>query len=145
MCAVLKKIQIFKEKDLPGEELQKAYTVEGHGIYGDRHCMDAEKPISISDETLEKWINEQEYKGLCFRRFKTNLILENLSQLDVKVGDKIKIGDTVLEISGAYKKCFKEGCEIYENSVPCRLPGNMLFAVSLDSGEMNRYDAVEKL
>lgn len=146
MNVMLKSIQIFKEKGRPGTPLSEAVAIQGHGLEDDRHCMDERNPISMSDEKLAEWIGRQEYDGLCFHRFKTNLTLDDLEPLALKKGDLIQVGDrAVLEICSAFKKCYQEKCELYNQGIPCRLPGSMLFAVCRTGGVIAENDMVSRI
>ncbi|MCC8029898.1 MAG: hypothetical protein LIO75_08930 [Lachnospiraceae bacterium] len=143
MDTMIKKIRIFRAKGEPGTPLSEVRAVSGHGLEGDRHGMDEQKPISLSDAGIQDWNRTQEYDALCFHRFKTNLTLEGLGQLSLKPGDRIRIGDqVVLEISSAFKKCYREQCELYNHGIVCPLPGNMLFAVCRAGGVIREGDAV---
>ncbi len=146
MNAVLTSIQIFMAKGEPGTVLSEAEAITDHGLTGDRHCMEDLKPISLSDAGLPEWNRAQEYDALCFHRFKTNLTIENLGELSLKQGDRIRIGDQVVfEISGAFKKCYREQCELYNHGVHCPLPGHMFFAVCRVGGVVREDDAVVRI
>ncbi|MCD7866254.1 MAG: hypothetical protein LUG54_09695 [Clostridiales bacterium] len=146
MNSVLQSIQIFKEKGAPGTVLSEAEAMGGHGLSGDRHCMDEFKPISLSDAALSGWNDSQEYDALCFHRFKTNLTIEGLGELSLSQGDLIRIGEqTVLEISSAFKKCYREQCELYNHGIPCPLPHGMLFAACRAGGVIREGDTVTRI
>lgn len=145
MSTVLKSIQIFEAKGEPGTPLAEAEAVAGHGLAGDRHCMDEQNPISLSDAKLPEWNSRQQYDALCFHRFKTNLVLENFSECGLKPGDLIRIGDqAVLEICSSFKKCYREKCELYNHRIPCPLPAGMLFAVCRVGGVLRENDRVTR-
>ena len=144
MSAVLKSIQIFEEKGEPGTPLAKAEAVAGHGLAGDRHCMDERNPISLSDAGLSEWNSRQQYDALCFHRFKTNLTLENFRDLSLKPGNLIRVGNqVVLEICSSFKKCYREKCELYNHGIPCPLPAGMFFAVCRTGGLISKNDTVQ--
>lgn len=143
MNTVLQSIQIFREKGAPKTVLSEVTALRDHGLSGDRHCMDEFRPISMSDAALSDWNDSQEYDALCFHRFKTNLTIEGLRDLSLSQGDLIRIGDhTVLEISSAFKKCYREQCELFNHGIFCPLPQSMLFAVCRAGGVIREGDTV---
>lgn len=137
--ARLYEIYIIEEKGQPGRKKDCAKVKAYGGIIGDRHCDDSQKPISLLAKGTVEWMKAQSVKGLCFRRFKANLVYEG--ELEPEVGMKLQCGETVLEITGGKGRCFPE-CERYSRGLPCALPNGLWFARTVTGGAIKTGDTI---
>jgi MOSC domain-containing protein YiiM len=75
--------------------------------------------------------------------FAENLTVEGLSVMDLPVGTRLKVGDTVeLEITQIGKTCHK-GCAIREQVGDCVMPREGVFARVLKEGLVKPGDVIE--
>ena len=98
-------LRIFEEKGKPGIEKDAVKVLKGGGIEGDRHCFDKDRQISIMTRNAYEWMQAQEVEGLCFRRFKANIVIDTKG--GSIPGPRLKAGGAVLAVEGK-KHCFKE-------------------------------------
>ena len=127
-------VQIFENKGKPGTPLEQVNALEGHGLEGDRHCM-KDRPISMTDKVLTDWVAAQRYDGLCFKRYKTNIVFDDMSSLSMAQGDTLNFdGGATLRMEGVFKQCYGEECELFREGVDCIMPGRMVFASCAKGG-----------
>jgi len=125
-------LTLFPKKNEPGINLYELNLIEGFGIEGDYH-QGGEKQITIFSSETRRWIDSQTERGLCFDRFKENILIEGL---EITSGERLTIGNAVLRISSLTKPCFDE-CPLVS---PCRLAGRNVFAVVEKSGTIRVGD-----
>lgn len=130
----------YSIKNEPGQELLTAVLIAGQGMSGDIYCL-SEKPLSLFTKEAREWMEVQDKKGLCFHRFKENILLEKIDLKALQAGDKLYIGSAALRVSSVGKRCFKE-CLLYQEGDGCRLSGEAFFAVTERGGEIHKGDAV---
>lgn len=131
-------LHIFEEKGKPGIEKDKVKVLKGGGIEGDRHCFDKDRQISIVTGDTLAWMQKQEVEGLCFQKFKANIIIEARGT-DIR-GTRIKAGDTVLAVEGK-KRCF-EGCRRCQEEMDCMLKESCYYASAVSDGELHVGDLI---
>lgn len=140
--ARISRLQIFEEKKKPGRQTETVRVIKNRGIAGDLHCMDESKQISIMTEEACRFLETEEIKGLCFPRFKANLVMEG--QMKLEVGDRISIGSAVLQVTGRKGLCFDE-CRRRQKGMDCLLKESCFYASALEGGEIHTGDLLEKV
>ena len=139
----IKKIKIFVNKGEPGQSVSSACCVVDLGLQGDRFAKGGEKQLTIIDDICEEWLSEQKEQGLCFKRFKSNITVENFDISVLKTGDKLVCGDAVLEISAEKKECFAE-CERVCGKMDCMLRNHAKYLKVAESGKISINDELIK-
>lgn len=71
--------------------------------------------------------------GLCTKKFDADIITEGLDYNMIKPGSRLVIGDAIIEISLAGKRCYDE-CVIHKAGNSCPLPRNCAFARVITGG-----------
>ena len=117
--------------------------LEGIGVEGDFH-QGGERQISLLSAEARRWMEAQKEKGLCFERFRENILIEGLSLEDLENGSLLFLGDAVLRISMRGKHCYDE-CALFSKGTPCRLSGCAVFAVVERGGTIAVGDNVSKI
>ena len=139
---IIEKITAYPAKGEEGIDLSEALLIENFGLKGDFHAGVGEKQISmLCAETLEE-LRTQKDKGFCFSRFKENITIRNLPSVCLRSGVRLRTGETMLEISGKTKHCYRE-CSFYETGKTCPLAGKSLFSKVLKGGLIRIGDKVE--
>jgi cyclic pyranopterin phosphate synthase len=133
----------YAAKGSPGEKLQSARLVEGVGLEGDCHAAGGERQISLLTQDERQWINAQTRRGLCFDRYKENLLLDGVLPNVIAPGNNVKVGEAVIHISAIQKHCFEE-CPLSGRGPGCILAGQSLFAGVISSGIVQIGDPVEQ-
>jgi MOSC domain-containing protein YiiM len=114
--------------------LDEAELVAGCGMVGDKHYGDDVRQVCILLKSSADWRDAQppERSGLCFPRFKENILLDGLIPGGLEPGDRITLGEAELIID-SYKNCYPE-CLIYDESTDCILKRGGYFASVTKSG-----------
>ena len=124
----------------------EAVLIEEFGLEGDAHAGDAIKQVSLlALESIKKQESCPKVKtGIELKPgdFAENITTEGLSLIELKVGDKLKVGtEVVLEISKIGKDCHRY-CAIYYKLGDCIMPREGIFAKVLKGGIVRRGDEI---
>ena len=126
----------YQKKGAPGETLTEMTLITDVGIDGDFHAG-GPRQVSLLSTEIRRWMDASPDKGLCFNRFKENILVEGLKEL--KVGSLLSAGDAVLRITGAKDRCHDE-CGLFSKGTPCRLSEGVFFASVEQSGTVQIGD-----
>jgi len=114
--------------------------LQGVGIDRDFHQR-GDRQISLLAADARLWMEAQTRKGLCFGRFRENMLIEGLSLEELECGIHISVGSAVLRIGVHNKRCYDE-CVLLPEGLPCRLVNSVCFAGVVQSGMVRIGDAV---
>ena len=140
----IKNIKIFAEKGKPGEIAQSVQCIADYGLEGDRFAKGGEKQLTMIDDICESWLCRQDVQGLCFKRYKANITVENFDLSTLKTGEKLLCGDAVLEISQESKDCFEE-CTRVQNKMDCMLKKHAKYLKVAKSGKIRTDNEITKI
>ena len=132
----------YKVKGIPGETLESVRLLEGQGMEEDFHAKGGDNQLSLLCMETSQWMDGQVEKGLCFGRYKENILLDGIASADLVPGIRLKAGEAFLEISDTHKECFKE-CTLFSSGQNCLLAGRSLFAKVIRSGIVKTGDLIE--
>lgn len=107
---------------------------ENHGIVGDAHAGDWHRQVSLlAKESIDKMRN----MGLDVDNgdFAENITTRGVNLPALPIGAKLKIGDTLLEVTQIGKECHTR-CAIFYQAGDCVMPKEGIFARVLDGGEI---------
>jgi MOSC domain-containing protein YiiM len=116
--------------------------VEEHGVRDDAHAGPGHRQVSLlSSESIGK----MKSKGLSVGPgdFAENVTVEGFELQAVRVGDRILVGEAVLEISQIGKEC-RDRCAIYLQAGDCVMPREGVFARVIRGGTVAPGDAVRR-
>lgn len=138
----IKAISISKEKGTKKTNIGEAALREGFGIIGDAHGGTVNRQVSLlAEESIEK----MKAKGLKVGAgdFAENITTQGLDLLNLKLGDRLKVGpEALLEISQIGKVCHTR-CNIYYQAGDCVMPKEGIFAKVLKGGVIKPEDKIE--
>ena len=117
----------YPEKKAPAVMEDKLTLKQDFGIEGDHHADGGERQISLLTVAEKEWMQSQEVKGFCFKKYKENILLDGISLFDCKQGDLLKCEEVVLELTSSIKSCHPELCSLV-NEGKCILAGSSRFA-----------------
>ena len=143
MGAVVRELYVFRQRGQPGEAVESAWFRRGIGMEGDRHAAGGERQTSLLAGETRDWMEKQTEPGLCFRRYKANLITEGIDTTQLNTGDLLAAGGAVFRVSGYGKKCFPE-CIYHEKGVFCRLSAGAIFLEVIRDGYVSVSDEIMK-
>ena len=117
----------YPEKKMPAVLEETLVLKQGHGVEGDHHADGGERQVSLLTVQEKEWMQNQEIKGFCFKKYKENILLDGISLTDCKQGNLLKCGDAVLELTSSIKSCHPELCRLAGEG-KCILAGSSRFA-----------------
>lgn len=133
----VRKLNIFFEDKNKDTHVKRFEVVTGSGIRNDA-SFGKKRQISILFVDTREWIEDKNTvpKGLCFGRFKENILIErNMSKEKciLQKGDCLYCGNVILRITEASKRCFEE-CDRVKCGLECKLKDNCCFAEVIEGG-----------
>lgn len=131
-------LSISKKKGIPKSNVSDVKLKENWGIEGDVHAGNWHRQISfLAMESIEK----MRAKGLNVRpgAFAENITTEFLDIPNLTIGDKVHVGDTIMEITQIGKECHTR-CAIFYKAGDCVMPREGIFAKVLKSGDVKVGD-----
>ena len=114
--------------------------VVGSGFEGDAHAGDWHRQVSL---LAEESIAKMQAKGLDVDAgdFAENITTRGIDLVALPVGTRIRIGDTLLEVSQIGKECHTK-CAIYYQAGDCVMPKEGIFAIVLQGGPVSVGDEI---
>lgn len=128
----------YPEKKSPYIEEQTLILKKDRGIQGDCHADGGERQISLLTVAEKNWMEAQEEKGFCFKKYKPNLLLEDVCLQECKPGDRLKCGEAEIELTGRMKSCYPELCKLASSDAACILAGSVRFARVIKEGIISK-------
>jgi MOSC domain-containing protein YiiM len=114
-----------------------------HGIVGDAHAGDWHRQISLlGEESVDKI--RKILPDIQAGAFAENILTKGITLYQLPIGTKLKVGETVLEVTQIGKECH-QGCEIRRITGDCVMPREGIFAVVLEEGVIRPGDSLEVL
>lgn len=127
-----------KGRSLEAEEIR---VVPDIGIAEDYHSIKGDARVTILQSEIRNRLEEEDFDGLCFRRFKEHLSVSGLDLSLLKEGDTLKINKGLLKIVKKGKSCHPE-CRVYLSGEICPLKSTILYAEVLKEGIIKPGDNI---
>ncbi|QEK11572.1 MOSC domain-containing protein [Crassaminicella thermophila] len=135
-------VNISKKKGVVKTPIEEGVFQEGHGLVGDAHAGKWHRQVSLLGvESVEK-MKQAGVKGLCNGKFAENLTTEGIVLHKLPIGTKLKIGETIQEVSQIGKECH-DGCIIKKQVGKCIMPNEGIFTRVLKGGKIRAGDLIE--
>lgn len=114
-----------------------------HGIVGDAHAGNWHRQVSL---LAEESVDTMRALGLTLAPgdFAENILTRGIVLKTLPVGTRLRVGETVLEITQIGKQCHND-CAIRKTTGRCVMPTDGVFAVVLEEGVIRPGDAIEIL
>ncbi|MFA7533570.1 MAG: hypothetical protein WCY46_04510 [Tissierellaceae bacterium] len=138
-------INIKEEKKGKVRAVEEAYLQEGKGLVNDINSRGGEKEVSILTFEGREQIGDSK-EGICMKRFYGNVEIKGLDVESLAIGQRLKIDNTILEITVIGKECFPE-CNLLKRGEICPLPTSVAFARVVEGGIIqigNKVDIEEE-
>ena len=121
-------------------DVGEAVLVEGMGMEGDGHFGYGHRQVSLlSAEEAEKMkLKAPDIKPGAFAE---NLLIQNFDLTSLKIGDRLHVGQTLLEVTQIGKECHNR-CAIYEAAGDCIMPRLGIFCSVIIGGKIRVGDSV---
>ena len=138
----IKAINTSLKKGVVKNPVESAVLLEDYGIEGDAHGGFGHRQVSLlAQESVEKMI-ALGVSGLREGVFAENLTTEGLELHTLPVGTKLRIGETLHEVSQIGKECH-HGCAIKQQVGMCIMPTEGIFTKVLKGGTIRPGDEIE--
>ena len=131
-------LQYFLDKFTPVNAESLTLDTVG-GIVGDCHYGPGDRQVALFSVEAMREIAEDPEKGLCFKRYKPNILMEGFLVKEHKKGSTLTCGDAELEITG-YKECFPDKCPLSGRGIVCPLQRSVAFARVVKDGTVKLGD-----
>ena len=114
-----------------------------HGIIGDAHAGNWHRQVSLlADESVEKM--REKFPDIPVGAFAENILTEGIELCTLPIGTKLRIGETLLEVTQIGKECHAD-CAIRQQVGDCVMPREGIFAIVLEEGSVKAGDTIEVL
>ena len=135
-------VNISEKKGVIKTPIDVGIFKEDHGLFGDAHAGNWHRQVSLlGDESIDK-IRAMGIDGLCTGKFAENITTKGIVLYELPVGTKLKIGNTIQEVTQIGKKCHN-GCAIKSQVGDCVMPREGIFTKVLEGGEIRPGDKIE--
>ncbi|MFI3172917.1 MAG: ThiF family adenylyltransferase [Eubacteriales bacterium] len=139
----VKEITRFRSDELGAEQVEECTLIQDLGMAGDKYAKGGERQLTLLGSRAKEWMKDKN-GGFCFRKCRENLCLEG-SISSLRCGDRIRVGESVLEITIDQKDCYPDMCGIHHNlqeDVECLLKEELRYAKVNSSGKVYKATAV---
>lgn len=139
--AKLVAICISEKKGIGKTQIDEVNLIEEFGLENDAHGGKWHRQVSLLEkEKIEDFIARG--GRVKFGDFGENFVVEGLDLESIQVGDRIKVADTILEITQKGKQCHVK-CNIFKMVGDCIMPKNGVFARVIKGGPVKVNDNIE--
>jgi len=135
-------INISEKKGVPKKTIDEGRFEVDHGLLGDAHAGNWHRQVSLLGiESINK-MKALGIEGLCTGKFAENLTTEGIELYNLEIGTKMKIGETVHEVTQIGKECHTK-CAIFHQVGNCVMPTEGIFTKVLVGGTIKTEDEIE--
>lgn len=135
-------VNISEKKGVPKRTIEQGEFMVDHGLVGDAHAGNWHRQVSLLGiESINK-MKALGIEGLCTGKFAENLTTEGLELWKLPVGTKLKIGETLQEVTQIGKECHVK-CAIFQEIGSCVMPTEGIFTKVLKNGIIKAGDEIE--
>lgn len=136
-------VNISSQKGVPKETIEEGNFIENFGLEGDAHAGNWHRQVSLlGSESIEK-VKILGVEGLGYGSFAENITTEGLNLWEIPIGTRLKIGETIQEITQIGKECHTK-CAIYHQVGECVMPKEGIFTRVIRGGKVRAGDLIEK-
>lgn len=137
-------VNISKVKGVIKESIPFGEFQEDFGLVGDAHAGKWHRQVSLlAQESIDK-MTQLGVEGLCSGKFAENITTQGLVLHALPVGTRVKIGETVHEVTQIGKECHS-GCAIKVQVGQCIMPKEGIFTRVITGGTVHVGDVIEVL
>lgn len=137
-------VNISKVKGVIKESIPFGEFQEDFGLVGDAHAGKWHRQVSLlAQESIDK-MTQLGVEGLCSGKFAENITTQGLVLHALPVGTRVKIGETVHEVTQIGKECHS-GCAIKVQVGQCIMPKEGIFTRVITGGTVQVGDVIEVL
>jgi len=135
-------VNISKSKGTIKIPIKKGFFKKGWGLVGDAHAGDGPRMVSmLAEESIEK-MRSNGLVELTAGSFAENITTCGIQLFSLPVGTKLKIGETIQEVTQIGKECHI-GCNIKQKVGKCIMPLEGIFTRVIKEGTVKVGDTIE--
>lgn len=135
-------VNMSEKKGVIKHPIEKGYFEVEHGLVGDAHAGKWHRQVSLlGKESIDK-MKSLGIDGFCTGKFAENITTEGIELFKLPVGTKLKIGETLMEVTQIGKECHV-GCQIRTLVGDCIMPREGIFTRVLEAGWIKPGDKIE--
>ncbi len=105
-------INISEKKGVQKKPVEDVNFIEARGIEGDAHAGDWHRQVSLLGQESIDYANEKDGLNLEPGMFAENLTTEGIVLYELPIGTKLRIGETLQEVTQIGKECHSK-CQIF--------------------------------
>lgn len=133
---------VSENKGTPKTDVGEGFLLVEQGIEGDAHAGFAHRQISmLAMEDIETM--KVALPDLAPGSFAENITVEGFDLSALAIGDRLRVGEALLELSQIGKECHTK-CRVYQITGDCIMPKKGLFFRVIEGGRVATGDAVER-
>ncbi|MBC2456708.1 MULTISPECIES: MOSC domain-containing protein [Clostridium] len=137
-------INISEKKGVIKTPIKEGIFIEEHGLKDDAHAGKWHRQVSLlAQESIDKMI-KMGISDLDAGKFAENITTEGIVLHELPVGTRLKIGETIQEVTQIGKECHK-GCAIKNQVGTCIMPTEGIFTRIIKGGVIREGDSIEIL
>lgn len=137
-------VNISDKKGVVKKPIDKGVFIEDFGLEGDAHSGKWHRQVSLLGVESYKKMEEMGIKGLKHGDFAENITTEGIILHELPVGTRLKIGETIQEVTQIGKECHT-GCAISQQVGKCIMPKEGIFTKVIKGGVVKKGDTIEVL
>lgn len=134
-------INISKEKGVMKTQIDQGMFIEDFGLQDDAHAGKWHRQVSLLGQESIDVMDKQTESGLCAGNFAENITTQGIVLYELPVGTRIKIGETIQEVTQIGKECH-QGCEISKLVGSCIMPTQGIFTRVIKGGMISTGDDI---
>jgi len=115
--------------------------VADHGLEGDAHAGTGRQVSLLAAESIDKL--RAQLPDLAPGAFAENIVTEGIVLYTLPVGQKLKIGESLCEVTQIGKECHDHGCAIRRAVGDCVMPREGIFVRVLEGGMVKPGDEIK--
>ncbi|MCA0386277.1 MAG: MOSC domain-containing protein [Firmicutes bacterium] len=134
-------VNISEKKGVIKIPVQVGHFKSNHGLEGDAHAGEWHRQVSLlAQESIDK-MTQMGVLDLSSGKFAENITTEGLILHELPVGTRLKIGETLHEVTQIGKECH-HGCAIKVQVGNCIMPKEGIFTKVLEGGDIHEGDEI---
>ncbi|GKU24847.1 MOSC domain-containing protein [Clostridium folliculivorans] len=135
-------INISEIKGVVKIPISKGFFKEEHGLEGDGHAGKWHRQVSLlAKESIDK-MTLFGVQDLTPGKFAENITTEGIVLHELPIGTRLKIGETIQEVTQIGKECHN-GCAIKNEVGKCIMPTEGIFTRIIKGGVIRPGDTIE--
>ena len=134
-------VNISEEKGTIKTPVDKI-TLGSNGIKNDAHAGSWHRQVSLLSKERVNDFSKEARKTIQAGEFAENITTSGIDLLRVKLLDRFKIGNTMLEVTQIGKACHGTNCAIFREVGKCVMPKEGIFTRVLKGGAIKKDDRI---